>query len=341
MFAIGRKRQFLMLLPVLCVMAAALGCSSKTGDTDITTDFLEDTVVAVGTQRVSLAEWYLYAMPKVSAATAMYGSDIWKYRISDDEGSMADAVKQDILDQIVYIKIVCARAETLGISLNEDELTDIETETLSYMERLTESQKSRYSITEDVVHSVYCDNMLAMKVYENLTLNIDTDVPDEEVRHMVIEYICADKFFETGEDSKEKYSDEELDGIRSIVEDLYIRAADDPEITKLSQLGNEQYAAIEMVSDYAGLREKFPDEIADKIFNMRENEILGIFDTDESYFIFDCVKRNDEEATNEAKVGIIEQRQRELFEQSYAVWQEETVIKLNYTIWDAIGFYTR
>ena len=69
---------------------------------------------------------------------------------------------------------------------------------------------------------------------------------------------------------------------------------------------------------------------------MRESEIIGVFDTDDAFFIFDCVKRNDEEATDKAKVGIIERRQRELFEQEYAVWEDETIIKMNYPVWDSI-----
>ncbi|MCR5330779.1 MAG: hypothetical protein K6E62_06285 [Lachnospiraceae bacterium] len=322
----------LILILLLCMT----GCGKEPEEEGITTDFLEDTVAAVGTARISLAEWYLYAMPKVSSATALYGKDIWEYHISDDEGTIADAVKDDILKQIIYVKIVCSRAEKLGISLNEDELGDIETETLQYMDSLSAAQKEKYGITGEAVRNVYCDNLLAMKVYENLTLNIDTDIPDEEVRHTIIEYICANKYYENGDDGIERLSDEELSDLKIKMDELYERAVTDPEIKKLSQLENEQYAAIEMVTDYEGLKEKFSKELADKVFNMRESEIIGVFDTDDAFFIFDCVKRNDEEATDKAKVGIIERRQRELFEQEYAVWEDETIIKMNYPVWDSI-----
>ena len=333
---IGLRRALLIFMTLIFITMAA-GCKDNGEDEGITTDFLEDTVVTVGTERVSLAEWYLYALPKVSAATVMYGKDIWKYQISDDEGTMADAVRKDILNQIIYVKVVCSRAEQLGIGLNEDELGDIETETLNYMNTLTSKQKSDYGITEEVVRSVYCDNLLAMKVYENLTLNIDTNIPDEEVRHMVLEYICANKTFENGDNGTERFSDEELSEMKDTVDALYQAAVSEPEIEKLSQLENEKYAAIEMISDYAGLKEKFPADLAERVFNMREGEIIGPFDTEDAYFIFDCVKRNDEESTNKAKVEIIERRQRELFEQEYEKWAEEIVTKLNYSVWDNIS----
>lgn len=324
---------------IICIIFAILclaGCQND-DETAITTDFLEDTVFTVGTERVSLAEWYLYEMPQIGAIEAMYGKDIWKYHISDDEGDMSDVMKQDIMDQIVYVKVVCERAEQLGIALNEDELGDIEAETLDYMGRLTSEQKSRYGITEDIVRSVYCDNLLAMKVYENLTLNIDTNIPDEEVRHMIIEYICANKTYETGDDTTQRYSDEELAAIREQVENLYQTAISDEEITRLGQLDNEKYGAIELVTDYAGLKEKFPKDLADLVFGMSENEILGVYDTEDAFFVFDCVKYKDEETTDEARVRIIEQRQRELFEEEYGHWEAETVTKLNYAVWDTIS----
>ncbi len=305
----------------------------------VTTDFLDDTVFAVGSERVSLPEWYLYALPEIASNEAMYGKGIWNYQVSEDRGTMADVFKNDIFDRITYIKIVSAQADKLSIALNEDEKSDIDANTMDYMSRLTKEQKDRYHITEDVVRSVYSDNVLAMKVYESLTLNIDTDTPDELVRHMIIEFICANKTYETPDDSNHPYTQEELDGIRSEVEALYNRIESDPSITRLSQLGNEKYAATELVCDYEELKTRFPSDIADKVFNMREDEILGVFDTDNAYFIFDCLKRNDENSTNAAKIAIIEERQRELFDREYAKWEADTVIKINYSVWDGLSVY--
>ena len=333
----ARIRVIGMAILFLALSVLMPGCGGDTAEEGITTDFLEDTVVTVGTSRVSLSEWYLYALPKISSATALYGKNIWQFRISDDEGTMADVVKQDILDQIIYVKIVCSKAEQLGITLNEDELGDIETETLNYMSMLTPEQKSRFGITEENVRNVYCDNLLAMKVYENLTLNINTDIPDEEVRHMVIEYICANKNFENGDNGTERFSDEELSEMKNLMESLYDQAVTDPEITSLSQLENEQYAAVELITDYAGLKEKFPAELAEMVFNMHEGDVAGVYDTEDAFFIFECESRNEEESTNKARIDIIERRQRELFEKEYRQWEEETITKLNYSVWDDIS----
>ncbi|MCR5684694.1 MAG: hypothetical protein K6G81_04625 [Lachnospiraceae bacterium] len=329
---------FLSVLILLAVLSLNLtGCKETAPQEDaVTTDFQADTVFAVGEKRVSLPEWYLYACPQIATDEAMYGSGIWDYQVSEDRGTLARIMKEDIYEQISYIKIVAAQAEKLGITLNEDEKSDIEANTMDYMSLLSKEQKDRYGITEDIVRSVYSDNVLAMKVYENLTLNIDTDIPDEQVRHMVIEYIYAGKAYETPEDTTSRYTDEELRDIRSRLDALYQKAVEDPSITRLSQLDNEQYGAVELVCDYSELKNRFPADIASKVFNMRENEILGVFDTPEAFFIIDCLDINDEDTTNAAKIAIIEQRQRDLFDREYAKWQADTVIKINYSVWDTI-----
>ena len=71
---------------------------------------------------------------------------------------------------------------------------------------------------------------------------------------------------------------------------------------------------------------------------MREGQLCaGVYDTEDAFFIFECESRNEEESTNKARIDIIERRQRELFEKEYRQWEEETITKLNYSVWDDIS----
>ena len=55
----GRIRKIWPVVLFLVFSLILPGCGSNTAEEGITTDFLEDTVVTVGTSRVSLPEWYL------------------------------------------------------------------------------------------------------------------------------------------------------------------------------------------------------------------------------------------------------------------------------------------
>ena len=326
------------VLAVCLAGCSATGISGGTSDAgQVTTDFLEDTVFTVADMRVSLAEWYLYALPQAAEIENMYGTEIWDYPTDSTGQTMADALKEDIREQITYIKITGARAAELGLSLGEDDLFDINLQTEEYMSSLSEEQRLKYGITEDVVRQIYSDNVLAMKVYENLTLNIDTSIPDEQVRHMVLEYIMILKDYEDEDGEFVRYSDSELDSMRSDAEALLEQVLADSSITRLDEINDDRYSVVELVADLAELKEKLPGEIPEIAFSMRQDEITGVYETDDALFILDCVERTDETTTDKARIEIIEARQQALFEKKYGEWENEAVIKYNYKLWDSLG----
>lgn len=335
------KRIKLLRLAAACLASAVLlltGCSGSIGNEDaVTIDFLEDTVFTVADCRVGLAEWYLYALPRMAEAESMYGGNVWNYRVDSEGTTLGSRIRDDIREQITYVKIVCAQAERLGIALNEDDMFDINIQTDDYMNKLTAAQKQKYGITSDIVQQVYSDNLLAMKVYENLTLNIDTNIPDEEVRHMFLEYIMILKHAEDDDATDTEYSAEELETIRTDAENFLAGVLADKSVTRLDEVNVEGYSPIELIADYATLQNKLPGDLAGIAFSLRENEINGLYETDDAFFIFDCVARTDEDSTNEARIRIIEQRQKELFAREYSEWEAQVVTKLNYKVWDKIN----
>jgi len=341
------RRRPAALLALLCIMVSlfAGGCDTfgnkdgntgKTDTSELTTSFLEDTVFTVSDVRISLTEWYLYALRQIADVEAMYGEGIWDYEVDTEGTTMWDAVKNDIMEQIIYIKIVCARAAELGIEINEDDQLTINLETDEFMSGLSGEQKERYGITPEIVKGIYTDNILAMKVYENLTLNIDTEIPDIEVRHMVLEYISILKDYENEDGEIVEYTEEELAVIKADAEAYLAAAIANTGITRLAEINDDRYSVVELVADYAELKEKLPGDIPDKAYSLRQKEINGLYETDDAYFILDCVEYIDEETTNAARVKIIEARQKALFEEKYSAWEAETVIKINYKVWDSI-----
>lgn len=335
------RRNLQSAIAVLVIaMLLCTGCSrqedSAPDKSELTTDFLEDTVFTVSDMRVGLAEWYLYALPEADKLESMYGKDIWNYPVTKEGKNMRDAFREDIRNQITYVRIVSSRADELGLSLGEDDLFNLNLQTEEYMSRLSKEQAEKYGITRDVVWQVYSDNLLAMKVYENLTLNIDTSIPDELVRHMVLDYITIHKDFEDESGEFVRYSDSEIEKIREDATVFLAEVLENGQITRLSDVNDENYSVIELVTDLDGLHEKLPGDLPEIAFSLRQDEIQGLYETDDAFFILNCVERVEDESTNAARVAIIEARQKELFEEKYEKWENETVIKYNYRIWDGL-----
>ena len=64
----------------------------------------------------------------------------------------------------------------------------------NYLANFSRNELEYYGITRDLVWGIYADNLLATKIYESLTLNINTDVSDEEARHPVLWYVFVAKY---------------------------------------------------------------------------------------------------------------------------------------------------
>lgn len=330
------KKKILSVLLAALWLLVCTGCKQASNEDSVTTDFLSDTVFTVADCRVSMAEWNLYALAKISEAEDMYGTDIWEYQVDANGTTLGEAMKEDIREQIVYIKIVSARAKQYGLSIGEDEQIDINLQTDDFMSKLTEEQKREYGITRDLVRSVYEDNLLAMKVYEDLTLNIDTTTAEDEVRHMVLQYIMINKDYEDASGEFVKYPNEEIASMKADAEAFLREITSDSAITRLDEIDDDRYSVVELVADYATLKEKLPGDLPGIAFSLRQDEINGLYETDDAFFIFDCVERTDEDTTNAARIEIIEARQKALFEEQYAEWESEAVVKLNYNVWDSI-----
>lgn len=331
------RKKILSVMMAVLLMIACIGCGDSSKEDAVTTGFLPDTVFTVADRRVSLAEWNLYALAQISEAEEMYGSNIWDYPVDANGTTLGEAMKEDIREQIVYIKIVSSKAAQFGLSVGEDEQIDINLQTEDFLSKLSDGQIQEYGITRDLVRSVYEDNLLAMKVYENLTLNIDTTTAEDEVRNMVLQYIMIMKDYESESGEFVKYSDEELAVMRAEAEALLREVQSDPEITRLDEINDERYSVMELIADRATLEEKLPEDIPGIAFSLRQDEINGLYETEDAFFILDCVSHTDEETTNAARIKIIEARQKALFEEQYTGWENEAVVKLNYVVWDAIG----
>ena len=320
----GRLRVYVAAL-IICLAVIVTGCSTNDEDGD---EYVPspDTVFSVNGEEISNGEWNLYAVPEMQKAEKLYGEDIWQYRVNEDGKLFSEVMREEIRKKIASVKIVAGRAAEMGISLSEDDQLEISIQTADYMEKLTPDEKSRYEITEETVKKVYSDNLLASKVYEHLTLNVDTSASEEEVRHMQLQYVTVSKSYEDEEGNTVHYSDSEVIEIRNRLS-KFVEKAHSGEYATLGEVPSEEFTVTDIVAGLDDLKERFPEELAGTAFWLRANEITDIFETGEAFFVFDCVKLRDNEATDKATIELIESREKEVFDEKYAEWAKEAVIK--------------
>ena len=330
-----KKNRSVLLLLVLAVMISVSACNSREKTVEEEKTFAPDVVFTVNGDEVLLGEWNLYARPVIEDIDSFYGSEIWKYEMDAEGKLFGEALQEDIRNRIVNVKMVASYAVSLGVELSEDDRTEIKISSEEYFSKLSENDREKYKITEELVEKVCQDNFLANKVYEYITLNVDTKTDDSEVRHMVLRYIMLPKTYEDSDGNTVYYSDEELMLKRSRLQDIRDTVSEGNKTLK--DYESDSFAVNEIITDLAGLKEKLPEDKAEKVFKLKQQKLSQVYETDEAFFLFECIDENDEESTKAARIRIIEQREQQVFEESYLSWKESIKVETNEKVWKSIA----
>lgn len=339
------KKVSLFVLIASITSASMLSCNKldkKVTDTSkqqnvSETDNVElsnETVLSVGDIDVSYKELLLYMQSYKDKYENLYGADIWSYKV-DAEGKTFESVfKDDLLEDIIYIKTVCAQAQELGITLAEDELLDVDELTASFFGTFSEAQMTKYKIDIETVKKVYMDNMLANKIYESLTLNVDTDVTDEEARQIKLQYAFVSNASYDEDGTRIEYTEEQQQKAKEKAIELRKKALEASSFYQFAAENSENKDEIEMTVG-KGDMEASLEKVA---FSMKTGEISEVIETSSGYFILYCVSDLDREATDVAKEELISKRQEEAFDTKYKEWAKSTKVKLNKELWNNISF---
>lgn len=289
-------------------------------------------IMTVGGLDISYGEVVLYLQSTKEEVETLYGKEVWGYVLDDEGTTYAQMLKEELLRQITYTKIVCAQAGSLGIALTEDDRMDVDEYTDNYLSKFSNDELADYGITRELVEGIYSDNLLATKIYESLTLNVDTDISDEEARHPVLWYLFVAKYGIAADGSHTAMTEEELAKARERAEQLLLEARAAGDFYAFAKENTDDTDEIEII---VGRGEMF-EELEKVAFGLLEGQTSGLVETQDGYFILHCRSYLDRDATEEAKVEIILDRQDKAFSSRYSIWEEETPVWVDQVLWNEI-----
>ncbi|MBE5960825.1 MAG: hypothetical protein E7256_05490 [Lachnospiraceae bacterium] len=334
------KKKAVLLAIIAALMTSMLACSNaKDTSTESAAPTVSESVdskqvvMTVEGTDVLLEEAMIYLLSSKEEVETLYGDEIWDYTVDIEGTTYADLFKQQLLEKIKYIKIVCSKAEALDITLSEDEMLDVDEYTADFLSQVSEADIKKYGIQKDVVKQIYSDNVLANKIFESLTLNVDTDVSSEEARQVVLQYIFLSKTGYDESGNEIAYSEEELNAVKEKAQDLSEQAKETQDFYSLAEENSDNSDEIEIVAGKGDL-----DDALEKVaFSMKTGETSAVIETESGYFILYCKNEMDEEATAEAKEAIIEKRQEEAFTSQYISWETQAAVDIQDDVWAAVS----
>lgn len=330
-----KKMFYLGLLSVF--MMSAVGCSNKnaekiTNEKESDNSMLDKVVVSIGDRDIKYPEAMVYFKLIQAQYEKNYGSEIWSYDFGGGQ-TVADMVKQDIMNMMTQTVIIKDHAKDYKVEITDDDKEAIKQSTDDLFGSLSDEEKTKYGLTEDIINQFFTDNKIYEKVYDAATMDVDTEVSDEEARQVKIQHMLIKTQKTDEEGNTVEYTEKEKADALKKAQDLLKQAKATDDFYTLAEANTED-SQVEYTFGTGEMVEAFEKAA----FAMKPGDISDIVETEYGYHILYCVSDFDEDATLEKKESIIAERQNAAFQEIYAKWEPDYEVKVNEDVWNAMTF---
>ncbi len=330
------KKRKIFILFLICLCLALTGCKDDKdngGNTKVvlTTGFAEDELFRIGDSTCSLSEAMVYLTNMQNQYESIYGTQIWQRKIGDD--TLEKKVKDVVLARMAQIKTMNLLAGQRGVVLTEQEEELVLSAAKEYFSSLNEAEISAMNIDENTVQQLYREYALANKVYSEIIEGTNPEISDDEARTVTVSQIFVKTYALNAVGEKVPYTEESrvaaFDKIKNIQKMLREGVSFDELATRYSEDGQLT------VSFRKGEMEPAYEEVA---FELGNEEVSGIIETDSGYYIIKCISTLDREQTDRNKEKIMEQRKEEAFSAIYDEFVLTQIRNLNDELWGQVQF---
>jgi foldase protein PrsA len=294
-------------------------------------------ITMIGDTRVYYNEAMVYLKSAQENYETDYGNNIWEVDILGNGKTFGTMIKDEVMNQIAELKIIRAKAQELGITLSEEELADANAYAKEHYEGLTEEDISKYLVTEKLLQQVYADNLLAEKVFETLTINVDTEVADLDAKQITVQHILINSVDYDAEGNKVALTTEDKEAAFDKVKALLEQAKDTEDFRALAE-ENSEADTIEYTFGRGQGPKDYSTAFEQAAFTLKTGQVSDIITTDYGWHILYCVSDFNEDATIQVKENIIEERRNEMFAKLYSEWSSEFDVVVNSEAWDTVAY---
>lgn len=325
------KRTAAVLIAGTVVSAGLTGCTSETVDNS-------EVVATVNGEEITYGLANFVARMEQASVEYYYenmlgssmGADLWATEIEEDL-TYEDSVKESIMESLQDLYLISQHAEEMGVTLTEEEETVIAEVVAEFLEDNALEDKELVSGEEEYVTEYLRLMTIQQKMDAPMKEGVDEEVSDEEAAQKSMKYVYFDYYTTDDEGNSVEMTDEEKEAriadAESFAEALN---SDDADIDTLA----EEYG-MEVTTATFDSESTSPnaDLIAAVDALETEGDATDAIETDYGYYVAVLTSLFDEEATEEEKLAIVEERKEEQYNALLESWKEEAEITVNEEVW--------
>ena len=292
-----------------------------------------------------------------------YGTSMWTEDLMGTGNTLEEDIKDQVMEDIEEAYLCAAHAEDYDIALTEDEEAAIEEAATSFMEANSEEALEQVGATQEYVEQFLTYETLQAKVEAQVEESADVSVTDEEAAQKSYSYV----YFSTTTTDSTTYTTTDLSDEEKAVylaQAQAVASADDFEAEAETQgatvstdtYGSEDLSLAEQYQEYQAALEEDEDAADDydsdvtsysgmdyavlsALEELSEGEVSSVIEVEgDGYYVVRLDSSYDEEATEEEKETLLEERKEQAYEDLLEEWEDETDWDVNETYWGWVEF---
>ncbi len=292
-------------------------------------------MLMVGDIKVYYSEAMMYLLAATDKYESEYGKSVWNADVSGNGKIFGNMIKDEVINQICALKIIHKKAQELKISLSEEEQAEANDYAREHFKKMPEQEKKTYMITEELLQQMYADNLLADKIFEMKTIDVNTDVSNEEAKQITVQDIYIKNYNLDSSGHKVALSPEDKAAALTKAQTLLQQAKDTDDFKALAQ-ANTQAEHVEYTFGNNSVPKEFGDELKKAAFALKTGDVSDMITTVDGWHILYCVSDFNQDATLQAKESIIDKRRSDMFIKLYKEWSKGYEFVVNHEAWASI-----
>lgn len=320
------KRAAVAALAGVMAMGMLTGCGEKKLDGTQTVATVNGTEIPMGV--LSLMVRQTQAQTEAMYASFMGGSEfaIWDTEAEEGKTYGEQAIEQS-LEELELMYLMKEKAADFGVEVTEEDQEAIAEAAAGFMEANTEETIAKLAVTEEQVKTYLELRTYESRMYDPIVADVDTEISEEEAQQSTFDYVSISTADLSEEDIEKKKED-----AQKILDTM--KEDEEADFNETAQSVSEEYSAVEGTFDTnppEGEEDtnnsSYPDEVLEVLRSLEDGELhTEIIETDTGLYIVRLNKKIDEEATEEKKDSIIQERKGTLYSDTTDSWKEEAEI---------------
>lgn len=265
-----------------------------------------------------------FAMRYQQASTdALYrqilGDNVWSQDVYGNGTTLEANTKDDILETLHEMYTLKLHMSDKGVSLTAEETKAITDAATAFLAANDTAAIKEIGATQAAVEELLTLHTIQNKMRAAIIAEADTNVSEEEANMRAYTML---KFSTEGTyDEEYNYiepSEEDIVAIKQQAADVFAEIASPADLDTVAEAHELETTSGTYAADNTSLEE----EVKTALDALQEGEMSELITTDSALYILRLDAETDEEATEDNRQSIIEDRQDELYDETLAGWQE-------------------